>query len=62
MTQDSTLTPYRRVSIKRSLIDEVEETIKEFPYWRSIAEFVSESIRRRLEEVKKSEHDSRSLD
>ena len=56
------MTQYRGVRLKKELIDEVEETIKDFPYWRSIAEFVSESIRRRLEEVKKSEHESRSLD
>ena len=56
------MTQYRGVRLKKGLIDEVEQTIRELGYWRSIAEFVSEAIRLRLEGVKKSEHESRSLD
>ena len=62
MTQSVTEEPkYRRVSLKKALIDEVEQTIQECPYWRSIAEFVSEAIRLRLEHVKKSERDARRV-
>ena len=56
------MTQYRGVRLKKALVDDVETTIKELGYWRSIAEFVSEAIRLRLEHVKKSERDARSLD
>jgi Arc/MetJ-type ribon-helix-helix transcriptional regulator len=43
---------FRGVSLQSSLVTEIEETIKEIPYYRSVAEFVSEAVRLRLETVK----------
>lgn len=40
---------FRGVNLKASLVDQVEEVIKDFPYWKNIPEFVSEAIRLRLE-------------
>jgi len=44
---------WRRVSVRKELIDEIERLVKLGRY-RSIAEFVSEAIRLRLEQVSKS--------
>ena len=43
---------FRGVSLQSSLVTEIEETIKKIPYYRSVAEFVSEAVRLRLESVK----------
>ena len=44
---------WRRVSVRKELIDEIERLVRLGRY-RSIAEFVSEAIRLRLEQVSKS--------
>lgn len=41
---------FRGVSIQASLFTEVEKTIQRLGTYRSVAEFVSESVRLRLEE------------
>ena len=41
---------FRGVSIQASLFAKVEKTIKKLGTYRSVAEFVSESVRLRLEE------------
>jgi len=43
---------FRGVSLQSTLITEVEETIKAVPHYRSVAEFVSEAVRLRLETLK----------
>lgn len=43
---------FRGVSIQSELINEIEEVIKKIPLYRSVAEFVSEAIRLRLEELR----------
>lgn len=43
---------FRGVSLKAELVTEVEELIKEFPRYRGVAEFVSEAIRLRMEQVR----------
>jgi Arc/MetJ-type ribon-helix-helix transcriptional regulator len=45
---------FRGVSLQASLVKEIEETIKKIPYYRSVAEFVSEAVRLRLETLKKN--------
>ncbi len=42
---------FRRISIQDQLIDQVEEFIKKHGCYRSIAEFVSEAVRLRLEQL-----------
>lgn len=46
---------FRGVSLKSELISEVEQFLKEFPSYRSIAEFVSESVRLRMEQLRSSQ-------
>jgi Arc/MetJ-type ribon-helix-helix transcriptional regulator len=43
---------FRGVSLQASLVKEIETTIKRVPYYRSVAEFVSEAVRLRLEELR----------
>lgn len=50
------MTGFRGVSLQASLIEEVERTIERVPYYRSVAEFISEAVRLRLEELKKEDH------
>lgn len=45
---------FRGVSLQSTLVDEVEEIIKRIPYYRSVAEFISEAVRLRLEDLKKN--------
>jgi Arc/MetJ-type ribon-helix-helix transcriptional regulator len=44
---------FKGVSIKNELYHEVEDLIEENPIYRSVAEFVSEAIRLRMEQVEK---------
>ena len=44
---------FKGISLKASLVNEVEALIKTNPGYRSVAEFVSEAIRLRLEELRK---------
>ena len=46
--------PYRRVSLKKELVDVIEVFIKEHPEfgYRSIASFVEDAIRRRAEQLR----------
>jgi Arc/MetJ-type ribon-helix-helix transcriptional regulator len=44
---------FRGVSLKADLVDEIQRFIEEIPTYRSIAEFVSESVRLRMEELRK---------
>lgn len=43
---------FRGVSLQATLVEEVEDLIKNVPYYRSVAEFVSEAVRLRLEVLK----------
>lgn len=45
---------FRGVSLKADLLNEIEEFIKEFSAYRSVAEFVSEAVRLRMEQVRKA--------
>ena len=47
------MSEWRKISIRRELIDEIEKLVRLGRY-RSIAEFVSEAIRLRLEQVSRS--------
>ena len=42
---------FKGISLKASLVNEVEALIKTNPGYRSVAEFVSEAIRLRLEHL-----------
>jgi len=44
---------FRGVSLRATLVEQVEKTIEDHPYWNSITEFVSEAVRLRLEAVNK---------
>lgn len=46
---------YRGVSVKRALLDEVDEYVETHPKYTSTSAFVSEAIRLRLEQVKAQE-------
>jgi len=46
---------YRGVSLPDELITKVEQLIKKFRTYRTIAEFVSEAVRLRLESLEKPE-------
>ena len=43
---------FKGISLKASLVDEVESFIKSTSGYRSVAEFVSESVRLRMEQVR----------
>jgi Arc/MetJ-type ribon-helix-helix transcriptional regulator len=45
---------FRGVSLKRELVEQVEKLVKENPQYKSIADFVHEAVRLRMQEVKKS--------
>jgi len=45
---------FRGVSLKAEVVSEVEQIIKDFPTYRSVAEFVSEAVRLRMEELRKT--------
>jgi len=46
---------YRGVSLPNELVTKVEQLIKKFRTYRTIAEFVSEAVRLRLETLEKPE-------
>jgi len=46
---------YRSVSLPKELVDDVENYVAEDKRYRSIASFVAEAIRLRLERVQKKE-------
>jgi len=45
---------FRGVSLKRELVDQVEEFIEQNPQYKSTADFVHEAVRIRMEEIRKS--------
>jgi Arc/MetJ-type ribon-helix-helix transcriptional regulator len=45
---------FRGVSLKRELVEEIETFIKEYRQYKSIADFVHEATRVRMEEIRKS--------
>ena len=47
-------TGFRGVSLKAELVGEVEQLIKELPGYRGVAEFVSEAVRLRMEQLRKN--------
>ena len=47
--------PFRRISLHNDLITKVEEVMEETGRYRSIAEFVSEAVRLRIEQLQKRE-------
>lgn len=44
---------FRGVSLKAEVVKEIEKFIEENPTYRSVAEFVSEAVRLRMEQVRK---------
>ena len=46
---------FRGVSLKADVVSEIESFIKEFTMYRSVAEFVSEACRLRMEQVRKAQ-------
>jgi hypothetical protein len=44
---------FRGVSLKRELVEQVEKFVKENPQYKSIADFVHEAVRVRMEELRK---------
>lgn len=44
---------FRKISIKATLINRVEEQVKTGQQYRSISEFISEATRLRLEQLEK---------
>jgi Arc/MetJ-type ribon-helix-helix transcriptional regulator len=44
---------FRGVSLKAEVVSEIEKFIEENPTYRSVAEFVSEAVRLRMEQVRK---------
>ena len=42
---------YRRISLQKKLVDEIENFVENNPFYRSIADFVADAIRSRLEEL-----------
>jgi Arc/MetJ-type ribon-helix-helix transcriptional regulator len=45
---------FRGVSLKASLVNDVEVFVKHFGRYKSVTEFASEAIRLRLEELEKN--------
>jgi len=43
---------FRGVSLKAEVVNQVEQFITENPTYRSVAEFVSEAIRLRIEQIR----------
>jgi len=46
---------YRGVSLREELVERVEQLIHRLGTYRTIAEFVSEAVRLRIEEIEKQE-------
>jgi len=46
---------YRGVSLPKELVDDVEFFTKAHKSWPSVAQFISEAVRLRLEDLKKGE-------
>jgi len=44
---------FRGVSLKRQLVEEIERLIREYPQYKSIADFVHEAVRIRMEDIRK---------
>jgi len=44
---------WRGISLKKELIDEIEEFIKERKEYKSVSDFVQEAIRVRMQEIRK---------
>jgi len=44
---------FRGVSLKRELVEQIESFIIEFPQYKSIADFVHEAVRVRMQEIRK---------
>ena len=46
---------FRGISLKRELVDEIEKFVKEFPKYKSKADFVHEAVRVRMEQIRRIE-------
>jgi len=46
---------FRKISLQEQLVTSIEKVIKEVGTYRSIAEFVSEAVRLRIEDIEKQE-------
>jgi len=46
---------FRGVSLKRELVEQIETFIIEFPQYKSIADFVHEAVRLRMEQIRGSQ-------
>jgi metal-responsive CopG/Arc/MetJ family transcriptional regulator len=51
---------FRGVSLKAELLQEIEQFLKDFPSYRSVAEFISEASRLRMEVVRQKKKRSQS--
>jgi len=52
---------FRSISLRSELVEEVEKFIGENPVYRSIADFISEAVRLRLQALKSSRPDVGAL-
>jgi len=48
---------FRTVSLRSELVEEVEKFIEKHPVYRSIADFISEAVRLRLQALRSSRPD-----
>lgn len=44
---------FRGISLKTELVDELDQFVIEYPRYRSVPEFVAESVRIRMEQIRK---------
>ena len=53
---------FRKISLQEQLVTSIEKVIKEVGTYRSIAEFVSEAVRLRIEDIEKQERARKRLE
>lgn len=46
---------FKGISLRSELVTEIQDFIQEFPVYRSVAEFVSEATRVRMEQLRNKE-------
>jgi hypothetical protein len=50
---------FRGVSLKSELVDELEKFVLEYPVYHSVAEFVAESVRSHMTEIREQKKRAR---
>jgi len=53
---------FRKISLQEQLVTSIEKVIKEVGTYRSIAEFVSEAVRLRIEDIEKQDRARKRLE